>query len=234
MGDIDRERLRELVAESGRSARSISLAAKLGATAIKDILSGKSRDPGGATISAIASELGVAMGEFYRDGVPADDARHVQIVPRFLPVRFRVRAGLWEEVGSEEPISDFDFAVGPNPRFAEWPQWLEEVKGDSCNELIPDRHLAHVVDAVEMGYEAQTGDVVVVERRRDGGHTRERTIKQVEITADGLIQLWPRSANPKWSEPVAPTNGTREGEEIEVEIVGLVIGSYNPTLLKRR
>lgn len=166
--------------------------------------------------------------------LPSQPAADVRIVPQFLPVRYRVQAGLWYEVGSEEPISDFDYAVGPNPRFGNWPQWLEEVVGDSVNEAIPHKHLAHVVDAVEMGYEAQEGDFVVVERRRDGGATRERTIKQVVITGDGKIQLWPRSTNPKWSEPVELSNGAREGEYVEVAIVGLVIGSYNPTLLRRR
>ncbi len=165
--------------------------------------------------------------------LPSGASGDARIVPHFLPVRFRVQAGLWHENGSEEPLDDYEYAVGPDRRFAEWPQWLEEVVGDSVNEVIPPKHLAHVVDSIAMGYEAQEGDFVVVERRRDGGSTRERTIKQVVIKA-GRIQLWPRSTNPKWTEMVEPTNGSRQGEDIEVEIVGLVIGSYNPTLLKRR
>lgn len=157
-----------------------------------------------------------------------------RLILQFLPVRYRVRAGLWEEIGSEEPIDDYDYAVAPNPRFGAFTQWLELVVGDSANLLIPDKHLAHVVDAQEMGYAPQHEDVVVVERRRDGGGTRERTIKQVEITPDGEIQLWPRSTNPKWSSPIDFADGARNGEEIEAIVVGLVIGSYNPTLLKRR
>jgi transcriptional regulator with XRE-family HTH domain len=60
---VNRIRLRELVAEVGPSARAISLAAGLGATAVKDILSGKSRDPGAATLTRLAAALGVDVSQ---------------------------------------------------------------------------------------------------------------------------------------------------------------------------
>lgn len=160
---------------------------------------------------------------------PAVDPR---VIPTLLQVRYRVRAGLWQEVEFEEPPEDIAYPVLPNPKFAEWPQWLELVEGDSANLKIPDGHYIHVVDAREMGYAPKTGDWVVVERRRDQGAIRERTVKQVEVV-DGiplsLIRLWPRSSNPKWKEPVDMANGAREGEEgVEAVIVGLVIGAYDP------
>jgi len=151
--------------------------------------------------------------------------RQSQIVPAFLPVRYRAQAGHWVEIEFEEPLAQFSHAVAPDPRYVAWAQWLELVVGDSINLKIPAGQYAHVVDAIDMGYAANDGDWVVVERRR--GSLRERTIKQIGIDR-GAVQLWPRSTNPKWSDPVSITDGCRDGETIEVEIVGLVIGSYNP------
>lgn len=52
-------RLDRLIQEDGRSRSAISLAAGLGRTAARDIIEGRSREPGHATISAFASVLGV-------------------------------------------------------------------------------------------------------------------------------------------------------------------------------
>jgi len=169
---------------------------------------------------------------------PATEA-DVRIVPRFLGVRYRVQAGQWYEIEFEEPPQQISLAVVPDPRFANWPQWLELVLGDSVNLKIPPGHYAHVVDAIEMGYAPKPGDWVVVERRRDQGRTRERTIKQVEITADGIVRLRARSTNPIWEratvlafrngEPITDAGVEAGDDTTEVEIVGLVIGAYDPS-----
>lgn len=240
MAQVDRDNLRALINASGRSARAISLSAGLGATAIKDILSGKSRDPGAGTLAAIAQELAVPVSDLLADAglSTTPPTSHVKLAPKFLPVRYKVQAGLWYEIDAEEPPEHVSLAVLPDPRYAEFPQWLEKVVGDSVDQKIPPNQYAHVVDAIELGYAARHGDWVVVERRRDQGAVRERTIKQVEITRDGTVMLQPRSNNPKWVDPVVlatwaggqvTTGGVEppEGNDIEVEIVGLVIGAYN-------
>ncbi len=226
---IDVPALRALVGSSGKSARAVSLEANLGATALKDIFSGKSKKPEAETLSRIAGVLGVPLSSFFNeDLVDSGPSRQLQLVPRFLEVRYRARAGRWFELDSEEPPKQPAMAVVPDPRYAQWPQWLEQVEGDSANLKIPDGHFAHVVDAFEMGYEPKANDWVVVERRRDQGAIRERTIKQVAIDDQGRVVLWPRSTNPKWNKPVEMCDGGRPGEEgIEAFIVGLVIGAYN-------
>lgn len=225
---VNRERLRELVAEVGPSARAISLRAGQGPTAIKDILSGRSRNPGVATLQRIAEALGVPLAELM-DGDPAEltSTTNVKLAPRFLPVRYRVQAGLWHDADTEDPPEQVLLAVLPDPRYSRYPQWLEKVLGDSVNLKIPAGHYAHVVDAIEMGYAPKTGDWVVVERRRDQGAIRERTIKQVDVSPGGVVRLFPRSTNPKWADAVDLVAGSRPGEPIEVEIVGLVIGAYD-------
>jgi hypothetical protein len=170
-----------------------------------------------------------------RTGVPLPDglaeapaARDVRLVPKFLEVRYRVRAGHWFELDAEEPPEQVARAVTPDPEYAEFPQWLELVEGDSFDLEIRPGHYAHVVDAREMGYEPKTGDWVIVERHRDQGAIRERTIKEVVVDHKGRVALWPRSSNPKWQEPINLDDGARSGEEVEAFIVGLVLGSYSP------
>lgn len=229
---VDREKLRRVLAEKKRTARDVSRKAGLGETAVKDILSGKSKRPEFDTLSAIAAEIGCSLGDFTIMEVEAPSNGDVRIVGRLLQVRYRVRAGDWQELEFEEPPEQWANPVLPNPKYAEWPQWLERVEGDSVNLKVPDGHYIHVVDALEMGYRPKTGDWVVCERRRDQGAVRERTVKQVEVIPDipfDLVRLWPRSKNPKWSEPVDLRNGARSGEEgLDARIVGLVIGAYDP------
>lgn len=149
----------------------------------------------------------------------------VRLAPRFLPVRYKVQAGLWYEIDAEEPPEQTSLAVLPDPRFARFPQWLEKVVGDSADLRIPAGHYVHVVDAIELGYAPKSDDWVVVERRRDQGAVRERTIKQVEIVA-GRVRLCPRSRNPKWADPINLCDGARP-EDTEVEIVGLVVAAID-------
>lgn len=183
------------------------------------------------TSSRTLAKLATAIGEQPPQIGPT---RALQIVGSFLAVRFRVQAGLWYEVDSEEPIEQISYPVVPDPRYAEWPQWLELVVGDSANKKIPDGHYAHVVDAIEMGYMPKPKHWVVVERQRDQGRIRERTIKQVGevkfVEIDGVdhlrAELWPRSTNPRWSEPIQI--GVDGDEGVEARIVGLVIGAYDP------
>lgn len=149
----------------------------------------------------------------------------VQLHPEFLNVRYRAQAGFWAEVEDLSATTQFDRPIAPDPRFAQWPQWLEEVVGDSANKRIQPGAFAHVVDAVEMGYSPRDGDWVVVERVRDGGHLRERSVKQVAVTRDG-IELWPRSTNPRWSTPLRLDAGVENDDTAVVQIVGLVVGVY--------
>lgn len=152
-----------------------------------------------------------------------------RVSPAFLPVRYRVQAGHWFEVDSYADgfIEDARYPVSPDPSYSQAGQWLELVVGDSVDLEIPDGHYAHVVDAADMGYSPRDGDLVVIERRRAGGLIRERTIKQVSVT-DGRVTFIPRSRNPRWNEPLSMTDGAANDDAVEVQLVGLVVGSYRP------
>lgn len=173
------------------------------------------------TSSRTLAKLAEAVGR-----EPPSFTSNVKLAPRFLPVRYSVQAGHWIENDAEIPPEQITLAVLPDPRFEQFPQWLEKVVGDSADLKIPPGNYAHVVDAIELGYAPRNGDWVVVERRRQQQGTRERSIKQIEVTRNGAITLCPRSRNPKWSEPMVLAAGA-DGDDTEVEIVGLVIGAYN-------
>lgn len=86
---------------------------------------------------------------------------------------------------------------------------------------IIDGDLVHLVDAISINYQPVTGDVVEVERTRHQGSERELTLKEVVVSANG-IELWPRSSNPLWTEPVRIEDGMLL-EDGEVRIRGLMI-----------
>lgn len=213
----------KVMADTGMTAREWAIKADVAGTTITRAIKPEYKF---VTSSRSLAKLGAAIGVAPPDVAKTGDPR---IVPHFLPVRYVVQAGEWRRVDDATQEFYGTYPVSPDPRFAEWPQWLELIMGDSINLKAAEGGYAHVVDAIDMGYAPQDGHFVVVERRIDGGHRRERTVKQIVINK-GVVELWPRSTNPEWKGPVLLTRGA-EHQDIEVEIVGLVLGFYQPTLV---
>jgi hypothetical protein len=69
------------------------------------------------------------------------------------------------------------------------------------------------------------GLVVVVERSRDGGHSREFSVKQVEFYPD-RIEFHPRSTNPKHKPIVVEHDAWADGG-VTVRIAALVRTTIN-------
>jgi len=204
--DSPGERLRALRKKKGLSTAELALRVGKSESAVRNQENGTNGIPAG-----LAVQYGKILDSTAQYILTGEEPKPSsgRYVPHFLPVRYRVQAGHWYEMGFEEPPEAFDVPVLPNPRFAEWPQWLEKVVGPSANKKYPDGIYVHVVDAIEMGYEPQDGHWVVVERRRAGGHVRERTVKQIEVTAEGEVRLWPRSTDPRFQEPIDLRAGRR-------------------------
>ncbi len=143
-----------------------------------------------------------------------------------LPVRRRVQAGAWLAVDDLSQVEPRRYPAAPDPRFPHAQQWLSEVIGDSMNALEPspivEGDLVHCIEAIEAGYAPRTGDIVEAERSRFGGQEVEVSLKQVVVRPSGVVELWPRSKNPRWSEPLIPTDGASE-EEVEVRICAFVV-----------
>jgi hypothetical protein len=144
-----------------------------------------------------------------------------------LPVRFHAGAGEWQ------PVEDFDQrepVMRPAralPGLESIPQWLELVVGDSMNRQLPAGSHVHVIDAISVMYEPRHGDLVIAERSKAQGAFVERSVKQVEIHANGMVQLWPRSYDPQYQMPLILSDGlTMEDDDATVRIVGKIAGAY--------
>jgi transcriptional regulator with XRE-family HTH domain len=224
MANVNLKALQAAIDASGKSASAVALAAGLSITTVRDILRQKSKNPSVTTLSAISAVLDVPL-RMLIVGETVLEEKIFSAPGGFLSVKYNVQAGAWFEYDNSSQVVGGEYPVAENPKYAGHDQWLERVVGDSVNLVIPDGSLAHVVDAISIELEPADGQLVVVERTRDGGHIQERTIKEVRHTLNG-IELWPRSTNPKFQTPITIADG-RSGES-EVRIAGLVIGSYRP------
>jgi hypothetical protein len=223
-------RIEQRLEALGKSAHRASLEAGKSRDWLRVLRTQKST-PRGDNLAILAKVLDTSP-EWLLTGVeqnPEGAASTLERLPaifRTLPVSHEVQAGAFQEVFEvDEPLGEELVAV--HPAFPTERQWLARVRGDSMNLRAPEGSLAHVIDAVAIGYVPQDGHMVEVERRRAGGQMIERTLKEVRWNT-GSIELWPRSSNPKWSEPVVLTDGA--AGDVEVVIVGLVVQIVSKTI----
>ncbi|MGH6978832.1 MAG: LexA family protein [Brevundimonas sp.] len=171
--------------------------------------------PKAATLRKIAEAAGLDVPTGIAVAPPAAPSTNE------LPIIGPIQAGAWlmlDETVQDEPIY---FTAVADRRYPHARQWLREVRGDSMNARgIMPGDLAHIVDVLDAGVNLNTGMIVEVTRSRDDGALREITLKEVEVTADGL-KLWPRSTNPRWTDPVVLDEGGHG--DIEVRITGLLL-----------
>ena len=141
------------------------------------------------------------------------------------------------EAGSFREVEDFDQSEPETvfvPQDAQFPSarvLLFDVAGDSMNDLKPFPILPGA-QAVCLAFEdiadqvkVRDGMVVVVERTRDGGHTREWSIKQVEYYPD-RVEFHPRSTNPRHKPIVLPHDYQADDGTI-VQIIALLRSTNN-------
>ena len=79
--------------------------------------------------------------------------------------------------------------------------------------------------AIEARTRITSGDIVVVERRRNG--ELETTLNRVEAMP-GRYELRPNSTDPRYKEPLIVIRDHAADDGLEVEIRGLVIGVFSP------
>lgn len=188
-----------------------------------------------AAVNATVDELMAEAERFKTTGIPIGGGEIVRptvwsraptLTHTYLPVRDRVQAGAWlladDTIQAAQPIN---CAIGPDPRFAHAEQWLSVIVGDSMDRAdILEGDIGHFVDAPGSGYYPKTGDIVEVERLRFDGSERELTLKQVEVTEDGVL-LWPRSTNARWQNPLDLREGAERDDTVEVRIRGVLLST---------
>lgn len=138
---------------------------------------------------------------------------------RRVPVLGVVQAGAWSEV-NESQAEPTEWVAFSEPQYGRAQLFALAVRGNSVNRHYPDGCRVVCVPAHESGI--QEGDFVVVRRRR--GSFVETTLKQIEIAPDGNIELWPRSDDPLFQEPLRLAQ-VRDADE-GAEIIAVVIAKY--------
>lgn len=153
-------------------------------------------------------------------------SRHANQLPtpvRGLSVEGIVAAGLWRE--ADFPWDAGGEAIVPaDPRFTEVRQFALLVEGPSINRHIQDGEYAICTRFSDLGREPQAGELVVVERTRDGG-LHEYSIKRLKLARGGRFELWPESTHPDFQ---APLDLGKQPEHTSVTVIAKVLGKYAP------
>jgi transcriptional regulator with XRE-family HTH domain len=165
--------------------------------------------------------------EYFGESPPSSEIRPVlqgQLQP--VIVNGTLAAGVFREFddfdqSAPERVWEAPDEVFPHARRMAW-----DVEGISMNELKPrpimpgDRLICVAFEDVADQVRVKDGLVVVVERTRDGGHTREWSVKQVELYED-RIEFHPRSSD-KSIKPIVVQRDAQADDGVSVEIIALV------------
>lgn len=208
----------ENLKKPGRSQSE--LARRLGAhpSAINKLVNGKR--------GLKSHEIPIAA-EYFGEEPPTGDVRQVvggQLVP--VLVNGKVAAGVFREVDDFDQSAPERVWEAPDEKFPHARRMAFDVEGDSVNALEPrpimpgDRLICVAFEDVAEQVRVKDGLVVIVERTRDGGHTREWSVKQVELYED-RIEFHPRSTN-KSHKPIVVQRDAMADDGTRVEIIALV------------
>ena len=145
-----------------------------------------------------------------------------KLVP--IPVIGKAEAGAFREVDELPDLDDerdliFD---APDPDFPRARRMAFTVQGDSMNAAVPpllDGYRLICVDFEDAAVPLSDGMTVVVQRTRDGGLTREWSVKEVEM-GETEISFCPRSTNPKHKPIVVPINPEPD-DATNVEVIAI-------------
>jgi transcriptional regulator with XRE-family HTH domain len=137
-----------------------------------------------------------------------------------LPVRGDVAAGIWREADIQDEPKYSAVPIGPDERYPPERQYALAVQGTSMNKRFPPGSFIVCVPWDTIERDPRDGDIVVVERRRDG--MVESTVKKV-VAKGRSVKLSPESDDPRWQESykLEPEN---DGDQVAIR--ALVVGKY--------
>lgn len=136
----------------------------------------------------------------------------------------KVEAGAFREVDDledtgEEPELIFE---EPDPDFPRAKRVAFTVEGDSMNAAVPpllEGYRLICVDFEDADVPLSDGMTVVVQRTRDGGLTREWSVKEVEL-GETEISFCPRSTNPRHKPIVVPIDAEPDDSTV-VQVIAI-------------
>lgn len=234
---VIQDRIVELMAAKRTNASRLAKKAKLGSTAVYDILNNKNKNPSDETLSSIAAELGCTIdyisGRSDDMNAPAKGGLERRGV---LPIPIIGMA----EAGAFRPMLDFDTQShelpsidGPAPRhYQQARRFALKVMGDSMNAarpypLIEGMHVL-CIDMADANLMIESGKIYAVRRTLDGGQTYECAIKRAMVFRDRieLVSETTKTTDPRYAKIIVP-NGSDEMGQTSFEAIGLVYATYN-------
>ncbi|WP_404291502.1 helix-turn-helix domain-containing protein [Microvirga sp. RSM25] len=245
------DRIAQRLGATGKSERAAAEEAGLSGSTIRNLREGKVASPRLDTIRKLAHVLDTSvewlafgsenvgtLGGISAKSSPGAPAKHhvgseVTLIDEKMspvPIVGDVEAGAFREAPEFEPdeieyVPDFPDREYPDARRIAF-----RVRGDSMNDLKPrpmlegDKVVGLDFHDIEGRIILRDGMVVVVEQTRDGGHTREWSIKQLEIYED-RYEFCPRSTNKRHKPIVVPKKVVHDPSEDDgrhVRILALV------------
>lgn len=160
----------------------------------------------------ISSNLGVEVASLFGNILPTS--------PNGLSVVGEVQAGVWKEVDVADEPKHSTLPIGPDLRYSAYNQYALLVQGTSMNKLFAPGTFIVCVPWSELGRDMKDGDIVVVERRRDG--MVETTVKRISLK-NRRVTLVPESTDPRFQSPIELA-GNEDRDEIAIS--ALVVGRY--------
>ncbi len=219
---LDQERVRH-----GWSGKDLARRSGIPYANINKYLKGKIAQPRGDVLQTLAQTIGRSV-LWLRDAVDTDETQEASPSARLVAVAVAgvVEAGSFREVDDLDQSELVRLSLPADERFPSARQMAFDVSGDSMNDLRPrpilpgDRVVCVAYEDVAHEGILRDGIVVVVERTRDGGHTREWSVKQLEIYED-RIEYHPRSTNPK-HKPIVISRNLDADDGTTVGIIAVV------------
>ncbi len=220
------DRLETQMKSLGWSKAELSRRSGIPYDSVNKYLRGNVEQPRGEIMQTLADTVGMTLLEL-RDGIsPESDLVPSSAATGPVVVAGKVAAGTFREVDEFDQSEPVKVWEPVDERFPRARRMAFDVEGDSVNDLKPrpilngDRVICVSWEDVGDQVKVRDGLVVVVERTRDGGHTREWSVKQVELYED-RIEFHPRSTNPK-HKPIIVSRNAAADDGTVVEIIGLV------------
>lgn len=211
-----RENLRRLIRDFGNNnMKAVSIEAGLGATAVRDILTERVKEPSVETLGKIAAALGVPVGLILGD----DTSGNRQV--RYVRVIGEVAAGYWRDI-SHNTFEEYEVPIPVDPKWPHDSVFALQVRGNSINRRARDGDWVICLKCESAPRPYQSGDWVVVEQW--DGDKIETTIKMAKWNS-GDWELWPDSSDAQFKAPIQ-LNNLREG--VDVKVVAFVLGFHSP------
>lgn len=220
MSTLDREKLRALLVRQGITPRALSLAIGDSPYTVRDIMSGRTKNPRSDTLAAIAQALGVTLYDVLKDDGTASTSTLIPrlTAPKTIPIVGEVAAGLWREAvlanqQTEEFIALSVDGYDPADLYA------LRVSGRSMDLIYPPGRCLVVAPVSQSGL--RVGDHVIVERTRAG--LVEITVKEL-VMEGGKAWLYPRSSSPEFQTPLLIDGSDMDQDAPRV--IGVVVADY--------